>query len=69
MTVGEALKTGAKGVTIMFVRYDKQESDSLRTGDQNTISDVMWDAIWLKHMHYQPIEAVGMLELEDLLEV
>jgi hypothetical protein len=41
MTVGDALKTGAKGVAIMFVGYGKQESDSLRTGDQNTISDVI----------------------------
>jgi len=68
-TVGKDSKTGEKGVTMMFIGYSEQESDSIRMWDPQTATItiiVAHDVIWLKHMHFQPDDITGVLELENM---
>lgn len=69
VTVGKDSKTYNRGTTLMFVGYEECEIDNIRMWDPYTISvAVACNIIWLRHMHVQQEDIVGVLEIEDKLE-
>lgn len=62
-------KAEAKGKIMMFIGNTEQKSNSIRMWDPHTTRVVaIKDSIWPKHMHYKPVDTVGVLELDNALE-
>jgi hypothetical protein len=68
VTVGKHLKTGDKGTAMMIIEYGNSTNDTIKMWDPNTTRVlVMQDIICQKHMPYQPVDTVGVLEYWNLI--